>query len=184
MALKVLMKLMYIARMARFDLLKPVGSLARLITRWGEDSDDALDKLIAYVRQTLDLKLIGYVGDAMNKVRLDMYSDADFAGMASQHSTTGGHLMLAGANTRFPLTAVSKKQQSVSTSTTEAELTAIFRMVRNVAVPAIDLWETLLGKMIPVNVYEDNQTVNHIIKTGKNQSMRHFERTHLSLIHI
>ena len=126
----------------------------------------------------MDSKLIGYVGDSIDRVRLDLYSDADFAGMASQHSTTGGHLMLAGTNTRFPLTAASKKQQSVSTSTTEAELTTIFHMVRNVAIPAIDLWSTLLHKTIPVNVYEDNQTVNHIIKTGKNQSMRHFERTH------
>ena len=86
--------------------------------------------------------------------------------------------MLSGKRTPFPLAAVSKKQQSVSTSTTEAELTAIFHMVRNVAIPAIDLWGILLRKTIAVNVFEDNQTVNHIIKTGKNQSMRHFERTH------
>ena len=177
-ALKVLMKLMYSARLVRYDLLRPVGVLTRLITRWTPQCDEKLDKLMAYVRATLDLKLYGYIGDRPETLQLDLYSDADFAGLPSQHSTTGGHLALVGPRSRFPLSATSKKQSSVSTSTAEAELTALFHMVRSVAIPHADLWMLLVKRTVVINIFEDNQTVIHIVRTGKNQTMRHFERTH------
>lgn len=87
-------------------------------------------------------------------------------------------MALTGPNTFFPLAAVSKKQSCVSTSTAEAELTAIFHMLRNVAIPAIDLWEIMLQRYLVVNVFEDNQAVIQIIRSGRNTTMRHFERTH------
>ena len=164
--------------MMRYDLLRPVGALTRLITRWSPECDKRLDRLLAYVHSTLDLKLVGYVGDGPKNLKLDLYSDADFAGSSLQHSTTGGHLALTGPRSRFPLGALSKKQSSVATSTTEAELTAVFHMVRNVAIPALDLWEPLLDRYVVVNVFEDNQTVIHLVKTGRNPTLRHFERTH------
>ena len=178
MALKVLMKIMYIARLARFDLLRPVSLLAREVNNWTPESDKRLEKLMAYINDTIDVKLFGYVGDEPEKLHLELYSDADFAGLASQHSTTGGYLVLTGQNTWFPLAAVSKKQTSVSTSTAEAELTALFYMVRNLGLPGTELWSILLGREVVVEIYEDNQAVLQIIRTGKNMTMRHFERTH------
>lgn len=177
-ALKVLMKIMYAARMVRYDLLMPVSYLARNITKWSALDDEALDKLISYLRATLDIKLQGFVGDPMHNLRLDVYSDASFAGLASQHSTTGSYLSLVGPNTRFPLLGASKKQTSVSTSTSEAELTAIFLVVRNVALPAMDLWDALLDRKVIAILHEDNTAVIQIMRTGRNATMRHFERTH------
>ena len=86
--------------------------------------------------------------------------------------------MLAGPNTWFPLAAVSKKQTSVSTSTAEAELTALFYMMRNLGLPGTELWSELLERNMLVHVFEDNQAVLSIVRTGKNMTMRHFERTH------
>ena len=178
MALKVLMKVMYIARLSRFDLLRPVSMLAREVNRWSPKSDKKLEKLVAYIRTTVDVCLYGYIGDPAHQCSLELYSDADFAGLASQHSTTGGFLVLTGKNTWFPLAAVSKKQTSVSTSTAEAELTALFYMVRNLGLPGTELWSTLLDRKVLVDIYEDNQAVLQIVRTGKNMTMRHFERTH------
>ena len=133
---------------------------------------------MAYIRGTLNVDLRGYVGDGAADLSVELYTDADFAGLPSQHSTTGGFLVLTGPNSWFPLAAVSKKQTSVSTSTPEAELTALFYMVRNLGLPATELWSVLLDRKVLVNIFEDNQAVLQIVRTGKNMTMRHFERTH------
>ena len=51
-------------------------------------------------------------------------------------------------------------------------------MVRNVGIPAIDIWAEILDKSLVVNVLEDNQALIETIRTGRNPTMRHFERTH------
>ena len=116
-----LMKIMYIARLSRYDLLRPVSVLAREVNRWSLSSDLKLEKLVAYLRETVTLSLHEYFGDSPDKISLELYCDADFARLASQHFSTGGFFALTGVNTWFPLIAVSKKQTSVSTSTAEAE---------------------------------------------------------------
>ena len=88
MALRILMKLLYAARMARFDLLRPVTLLARSVTKWDEDCDKRLDKLLSYVHATSELKLYGYVGENLEDMAIQVYCDADYAGIHSQHSTT------------------------------------------------------------------------------------------------
>ena len=168
-----LMKIMYIARHSRCDLLRPVSVLAREVNRWSPSSDLKLEKLVAYIRETVTLSLHGYVGDSPDKVSLALYSDADFARLASQHSTTGGFLVLTGPNAWFPFTAVSKKQTSVSTSTAEAELTAVFYMIPNLGLPGTELWSALLDRNVLVDIHEDNQAVLQIVRTGKNMTMRH-----------
>ena len=45
-AAKVLMKILYAARMARFDLLRPVNALARMFTKWDADCDNRLHRLV------------------------------------------------------------------------------------------------------------------------------------------
>ena len=48
-AARVIMKIMYAARMARPDLLRTIGYLARYLTKWTEDMDKRLHKLMVYV---------------------------------------------------------------------------------------------------------------------------------------
>ena len=54
-ASKVLMKVLYAARIARFDLLWLVGFLARRVTKWDTYCDRALHKLMFYINSTLDV---------------------------------------------------------------------------------------------------------------------------------
>ncbi len=53
-AAMVLMTIMYSARVARYDLLKPVAFLAKRITRWDGLCDKRLHRLICYIHQTKD----------------------------------------------------------------------------------------------------------------------------------
>ena len=62
-ACKVLMKVLYAARMCRCDLLKAIGALASRITKWDEICDAELHRLMSYIKSTVDVKLTSYVGD-------------------------------------------------------------------------------------------------------------------------
>jgi hypothetical protein len=51
--------------------------------------------------------------------------------------------------------------------------------VRTVGIPALDLFEELLGRKVLLVVFEDNQATATIVRTGKfAQSMRHVKRCH------
>jgi len=78
----------------------------------------------------------------------------------------------------FPLASMSKKQSSVTTSTTEEELIALYFMVKTELIPAMYIWDTLFQRQVKLHVFEDNQSVLYIVTTGKNQTMRHMERVH------
>ena len=45
-------------------------------------------------------------------------------------------------------------------------------------VPAVPLWDTLLGKRNTLQFHEDNQAMIQICKNGRNPTMRHLGRTH------
>ena len=76
----VLMKILYGARAARWDLLKAVQLLATRVTKWTKECDKALHRLICYINCTSHYTLRGYVGDEASGWRLRLFADADFAG--------------------------------------------------------------------------------------------------------
>ena len=130
-ASKVLMKILYAARVGRFDLLRPVCWLATRVTKWSKTCDVALHRLVSYINSSLDVACYGWVGDKWEDVELTIYADADWAGdKPSFHSTSGCFLCLSGRNTFFPLAALSKKQTCVSHSTPEAEIVAADTAIR------------------------------------------------------
>ena len=108
-----------------------------------------------------------------------MYADADFAGDAdTQRSTSGVHLAVMGPNTNFPLAGISKRQNCISSSTPEAEMVCGHFALKNVLLPAMDLWEVLLPGGCRGQFHEDNQAMIQVIKTGRNPTMRHLHRVH------
>ncbi len=52
LAPKVLMKILYAARMARFYLLRAVCDLACFVTKWTAECDRKLHRLICYIATT------------------------------------------------------------------------------------------------------------------------------------
>ena len=178
-AASVLMKLLYAARIARFDLLRSINALARNVTKWTKDDDARLHHLMCYVNSTLYLKMIGWVGDKVEDLSLGLFADADFAGCAqSLRSTSGSHLQVQGKFTRFPLAGGSKRQGCVSHSTPEAEIVAADTALRTLGLPALSLWKVLAKVFPQLLFHDDNQGMIGVVRSGRNPTMRHLERTH------
>ena len=178
-AASILMKLFYAARICRFDLLRSINNLARKITKWTKKEGALLHHLMAYVHQSKHHMMIGWVGDSLGDSSIGLFADADYAGCGeSLKSTSGAHMHIQGPHTRFPLAGLSKRQGCLSHSTPEAKIVAADFAMSRLGLPAITLWQQLGGTDPNFVFYDDNQTMIGVIRTGKNPTMRHLERTH------
>ena len=178
-AASILLSLLYAARICRFDFLRSINKLARKITKWTKKEDALLHHLMAYVHQSKHHMMIGWVGDSMGGSSIGLFADADYADCGeSLKSTSGAHLHIQGPHTSFPLAGLSKRQGCLSHSTPEAEIVAADFAMTRLGLPAITLWQQLGGEDPNFVFYDDNQTMIGVIRTGKNPTMRHLERTH------
>ena len=186
-ASRVLMKILYAARMARVDLLRPTCFLATKVTKWTRTCDRLLLRLVSYINSTLDLMMVAWVGDKPEDVQLKLFTDADLAGEATNSkSTSGVFLVLRGPRTFAPIAGVSKKQTCTSHSTPEAEMVAGDLGLRTVGFPALSLWEAILGRTPELEFNEDNEACIQIVRTGKSPALRRCSRTHkidIGLLH-
>ena len=111
-ASRVLMKLLFAARMVRYDLLRAVQGLANRITKWSTDCDKALHRLMCYVNSTVHYKMSGFIGDDIQSCKLWLFADSDHAGEHDSKSTSGSFLCLVGPNTyisRYQLSVRNKQ---------------------------------------------------------------------------
>ena len=178
-ACKVLMKCLWLGRLARPDIIKPIGDLATHVQKWSRNCDRMLHRLICYIHSTLQHRLVGTVGDPAEALSLRLYVDADFAGdRQDAKSTSGGFLVLYGPNTFFPLSWVCKKQTAVSRSTTEAEVISLAYSLFSEALPTLQLWCLILGRQVRLEVLEDNEATIKIVKKKGSAKLRHVSRTH------
>ena len=100
--------------------------------------------------------------------------------MLSQHlAESGRYLVLAGPNSFFPLAWLSKRQTSVSRSTTESEIVSLAHSLYQEGLPALSLWSELLGRHdLKLVIHEDNQATILVAKKGYSPKLRHISRTH------
>ena len=69
-------------------------------------------------------------------MKLLLFEDADFAGEVEHtKSTHGGFLVVAGPNSWFPISWLSKRQTSTSRSITEAEIVSLAASLFSEALP-------------------------------------------------
>ena len=178
-ACSVLMKCLWLARLARPDLMKPIGDLTSKIQSWSINCDRMVYRLLCYIKATKGYRLTGVVGDSKRDLSLRLYVDADFCGdRLDTKSTNGGYLVLYGPNTWFPLAWVSKKQTRTSRSTTESEVVSLAYSLYLEALPMLTLWEGLLGRKVGLQVMEDNQATILVVKAGWSPKLRHVQRGH------
>ena len=178
-ACKVLMKDLWLGRLSRPDLVKPITDLATKVQRWSRNHDKQLFRLICYMNSTSHYRLTGKIGDPPEKLRLLLFVHADLAGDNSDSkSRSGGYLVLAGPNTWFPITWISRKQTSTSRSTMEAEVVALAVALFSEAIPTLQLFDILLGRKVDLYILEDNQSTIRVCRTGFSPKLRHVSRTH------
>ena len=84
-AARCLMKVLYAARMCRFDLLRAVCVLAQRITRWDAVCDRRLHRLMSHIRSTLGYSLVGWVGGTADDMLPHIYMDAECGDPAQHH---------------------------------------------------------------------------------------------------
>ena len=174
-AARVVLKALYVARIARYDFMWTVNMLAREVTRWTQACDRRLHRLVQYMHQTAEYAQLCFVGDAPGKCWLAMFSDASFAGdLRDSKSTSGGILCLVGPNTFVPISWICKKQGAVSHSTAEAEVISLDAGVRLEGLPALSLWSLV------IDVFEPNPMGTRSLKMqGKIADLTHQERLEL-----
>ena len=150
-AARVVLKALYVARIARYDIMWAVNMLAREVTRWTAACDRRLHRLISYMHHTVEHAQTCFVGDPPSKCWLTLFSDASFAGdLRDSKSTSGGLLCLVGPNTFAPMSWLCKKQGAVSHSTAEAEVISLDAGCRLEGLPALILWELVIDVFEPL----------------------------------
>ena len=135
---RIVLKILFLARISRPDLLYSVNVLAREVTKWTVACDKRLFRLISYIHWTRFGTQSCFVGDHSKDIRLAMFADASFAG---DLSTSGGYLCLIGPNTFVPISWLCKKQSAVSHSSSEAEVISLDTAVRMEVLPCLQLWD-------------------------------------------
>ena len=176
---KIVMKLLWVARICRYDILKAVTHLASFASKWERHHDVRLKRLIGYLARTKNYCLYGWIGDGPEDLNPVLYADSDFAGCTATRKSTSGMIhQLAGPKSCFPLAACSKKQNCVSNSTAEAELIATSMAVRNTGLPALNIWDKVLERKALLKIYEDNTAMIKLLNHGYSPSMRYLGRTH------
>ena len=90
-ACKILMKALWLGRLARPDIIKPINDLATKVQSWSRGDDKPLSRLIQYIHTTPQYRLVGPIQDEPDHLELQLYVDADFAGdRLTGKSTSGG----------------------------------------------------------------------------------------------
>ena len=145
------LKCLYLARLARPDLAWTINTQAREVTKWNVACDKRLKRLICYINSSAADCLYNYMGDPADKCKLVLFCDASFAGdLRDSKSTGGGILTLMGPSTFVVLSWVCKKQGAVSHSSSEAEIIAMDAAVRMEGLPAIHLWDLVIDTFSPI----------------------------------
>ena len=178
-ASRILMKVLWCARLSRPDLMKPISDLTRKVTCWSLADDKRLFKLMSYLSTTPKLSLTCKIGDRMDDLKLGLYTDADHSSeMEHAKSTSGSLLVLEGPNSWWPLSWASKKQTATSRSTTEAEIISLATGVFSDALPMQELAELVFGREVENHCYQDNSAVIQIVQSGYSAKLRHVSKTH------
>ena len=178
-ASRILMRALWLSRLARPDISFIITRLASKVSRWDKFDDRQLLRCISYLHHSSHVTLKGSVSQVDTACQLEVYTDADFASCPlSSKSTSGIFVVAKTGDCVFPLHWVSRKQSSTARSTTEAETislaTAMFSEVENLQGHLAEI----LGFEIPVHYMQDNSTVITILKAGYSAKLRHMPRVH------
>jgi hypothetical protein len=162
--------LLYLSGWTRPDISFAVSELSKHVINPGVEHHEALMYLVGYVKKTMKTR-ITYgrkpredIGFEMNQ--LGGYVDASFAGdIDTRKSKTGFVLFLNGG----PVSWKSKDQSIVALSTTDSEIDAAVRAIREVKGIRAQLFELNLEQDQPTILYEDNAAT---ISISHSASMR------------
>ena len=143
---QIVLKCLYLARIGRPDILWLVNKFARSITKWTKSCDKRLNRLISDIHHTCEYKQYCHVGNTAKQCRLGLFQGSDFEGnLEDSKSISGETLCIFGRHTFVPISRMSKKQTTVSHSSTESEIISLDTGLRFDGLLALELWDLIVS---------------------------------------
>ncbi|KEP45491.1 putative Gag-Pol polyprotein/retrotransposon, partial [Rhizoctonia solani 123E] len=160
--------LMYAMVSTRPDIAYATGLLAQHAANPGEDHWASLKRVLRYLQGTIE---VGIVYDRSKPSELIGYVDSDYAGdKNSSRSTTGWTFQIAGGSVAWS----SRKQPTISLSSTEAEYVAASSATRELSWIRQFLSEIGFLSNNPTILFTDNQSSMALAKNPINhQNTKH-----------
>ena len=153
--------LLYISTSTRLDVSYSVNYLSRFQNGYNETHYKYALRILKYLYLTRELKLT--FRRNFNSDLIDAYVDADWAGDKVDRKSTTGYVIRIFGNAIY---WKSRKQGSVTKSSTAAEYVALSDVVSQVRVILNLLEDFCLKIEKPVKIYEDNSGAVAIAKFG------------------
>ena len=94
-AARILMKVLWLARLSRPDLLVAVTTLASHVCSWSKNDDRRVHRLVGYILNAIDHAMMLCINDPPSELRLALYCDSDFVGCVDTSRSTSGYVLLA-----------------------------------------------------------------------------------------
>lgn len=177
-ASRILMKILWAARLCRPDYMKCIGDLTKRLTTWSLADDKRLHRLMCYVKGSTKFKLVGKIGNDPEDLKICLYTDADHcSGIDHTKSTSGMIMSLEGSGSWFPLSWASRRQTATARSTTEAEMLSLGSGLFAEGLPTQELMETIFQKPVLLECQQDNSAVISIVAAGYSPKLRHLSKT-------
>jgi hypothetical protein len=156
-------KIRYCADKSRPDILYTINTISTQANNPNEEYINATIKLLKYLNTTIDSALT--LGGNDKEVKLFAYSDASYITEGDSKSQLGNCFFLT--KDSGAIYSVSKKDNTVSHSSTEAEIKAIDLCVRTVIYLRNLLKEIKFEQVEPTTINIDNKSSKMILETLK-----------------
>jgi hypothetical protein len=151
--LSMIMSLVYLARLTRPDILLATTYLASKSSYPTLEDWKRVERIISYLSGTRAYRLDINCQD----LRIHAYCDVSY-GLHFDGRSHSGNVISLGSPLSY-LSARSCKQSTVSLSSTEAELIASVRCIRDIRMVSDLLYKLDLVKLMPSILYQGNQSI-------------------------
>lgn len=140
-------------------------------------------RVLKYLKSTINLSISFSFGPSLDVITPDMmikmYSDSDFASDTSTRKSVSGYILMIGGG---PVCWQSRKQKSVSTSTTEAEYVALSETCKQAVWTSRLLNEFGVGKELiglsGMQIFTDSQSALALSKGTNSSKTKHIDVAH------
>lgn len=162
--------LLYVALATRPDILFPTILLSKFNENPQTKHWSAVKRIISYLKHTQDHGLLFKCSEG--KVRIDVYSDADWAGDVENRRSTSGVLIMIN---RSPVVFASRQQTTVAQSSTEAELIAACEAVKEL-IWLLNLLKDLgIEHEAPTLFVDNKSTISLIMNNDIKRRSKHID---------
>ena len=109
-AARMVMKLLWLARLSRPDILVAVTLLAAKVTTWSLNEDRMVARLVGYVSHSAHYSSIWFIGDASQSLSFSLYVDSDSGGRLHTARSTSGYVLALEGPASFALRSWSSRR--------------------------------------------------------------------------